>query len=175
MARSEVTPAACSSFTIGTRSAAHQTINVDHIVVADGFAQQWIDDEPVRHIKLDRCYDDYGNTPRGLGALLAISIKESGCWGRGGLARNDDEALRLFKLAAEQGDPLGNNNLGFFYESGRGGLAKDDREAARAPPRRTSRACFVQKLHPARRQGRIGARLQRRRVTKEYRRGRSSL
>ena len=33
--------------------------------------------------------------------------------------------------AAEQGDPLGNNNLGFFYESGRGGLPKDDREAAR--------------------------------------------
>jgi TPR repeat protein len=40
--------------------------------------------------------------------------------GRGGLARNDDEALRLFKLAAEQGDPLGNNNLGSFMSQGVG-------------------------------------------------------
>jgi TPR repeat protein len=51
--------------------------------------------------------------------------------GRGGLAKDDREALRLFKLAAERGDALGNNNLGFFHESGRGGLPKDDGEAAR--------------------------------------------
>jgi TPR repeat protein/ABC-type uncharacterized transport system substrate-binding protein len=50
--------------------------------------------------------------------------------GLGGLAKDDREALRLFKLAASQGDPFGNNNLGFFYEIGRG-LPKDDAEAAR--------------------------------------------
>jgi TPR repeat protein len=51
--------------------------------------------------------------------------------GLGGLAMDDQEALRLFKLAGTQGDAFGNNNLGFFYESGRGGLPKDDGEAAR--------------------------------------------
>jgi hypothetical protein len=59
-------------------SVRRQTVKVDHIVVADGFAQQWIDDEPVRHFKLDRCHDDYGNTPRGLGMLLAISEQYKG-------------------------------------------------------------------------------------------------
>jgi TPR repeat protein/ABC-type uncharacterized transport system substrate-binding protein len=50
--------------------------------------------------------------------------------GRGGLARDDEEALRLSRLAADQGDGLGHNNIGFFYESGRGGLPKDDNAAA---------------------------------------------
>ena len=52
----------------------------------------------------------YAAARASLGSFYAI--------GRGGVARNDDEALRLSKLAAEQGDPLGNNNLGFFYETG---------------------------------------------------------
>ena len=46
---------------------------VDHILVADGYPQAWIDEMPVRHIKLDRAHGDYGNTPRGVGAILAIS------------------------------------------------------------------------------------------------------
>jgi TPR repeat protein len=50
--------------------------------------------------------------------------------GRGGLARDDHEALRLSRLAADQGDGLGHNNIGFFYEFGRGGLPKDDNAAA---------------------------------------------
>ena len=51
--------------------------------------------------------------------------------GRGGLAKNDREAVRLYKLAADQGNAGGQTGLGFFYETGRGGLAKDDREATR--------------------------------------------
>jgi TPR repeat protein/ABC-type uncharacterized transport system substrate-binding protein len=50
--------------------------------------------------------------------------------GRGGLARDDEEALRLSRLAADQGDGLGHNNIGFFYEFGRGDLPKDDSAAA---------------------------------------------
>jgi putative tryptophan/tyrosine transport system substrate-binding protein len=47
------------------------------------------------------------------------------------LAKDDREAARLYKLAADTGDAVGQANLGFFYANGRGGLAKDDREAAR--------------------------------------------
>lgn len=50
-----------------------QSIPVDHIVVADGYPQDWIDDTKVRHIRLDTSHRDYGNTPRGIGALLAIA------------------------------------------------------------------------------------------------------
>ncbi len=55
------------------QSVRNQTVHADHIVVADGFAQAWIDDEPVRHIKLDRAHGDYGNTARGVGAVLAVA------------------------------------------------------------------------------------------------------
>jgi TPR repeat protein len=51
--------------------------------------------------------------------------------GRGGLAKDDREAARLYKLAADKGNITAQVNLGFLYEQGRGGLAKDDREAAR--------------------------------------------
>jgi TPR repeat protein/ABC-type uncharacterized transport system substrate-binding protein len=52
-------------------------------------------------------------------------------FGGGGLARNDEEALRLSRFAADQGDGLGHNIIGLFYEFGRGGLSKDDNAAAR--------------------------------------------
>ena len=49
-----------------------QTVAVEHIVVADGRPQEWIDGAGVRHIRLDRNHDDFGNTPRAVGALLAV-------------------------------------------------------------------------------------------------------
>jgi hypothetical protein len=55
------------------QSVSRQTIPVEHFVVADGLPQSWLDTEPVRHIKLDRPHRDFGNTPRGIGSLLAIS------------------------------------------------------------------------------------------------------
>jgi hypothetical protein len=55
------------------RSVRRQTKPADHIVVADGFPQEWIDREGVRHIRLDRPHSDYGGTPRAVGCLLAIS------------------------------------------------------------------------------------------------------
>jgi len=51
--------------------------------------------------------------------------------GGGGLTKDDREALRLFKLAADQGNSYGQHNLGGLYRDGLGGLAKDEREAAR--------------------------------------------
>jgi hypothetical protein len=59
-------------------SVKHQTLAADHFLMADGFPQDWIDGERVRHIKLDRAHDDNGNTPRGIGALLAAAERYDG-------------------------------------------------------------------------------------------------
>ncbi len=50
-----------------------QTAACDHLLVADGFPQDWIDQAGVRHLKLDRAHADFGNTPRALGGQLAIA------------------------------------------------------------------------------------------------------
>jgi Glycosyl transferase family 2 len=50
-----------------------QTVPTEHFLVADGYPQDWIDAEPVRHLRLDRAHGDYGNTPRGIAALLATA------------------------------------------------------------------------------------------------------
>lgn len=85
-------------------SVRRQTVAVDHIVVADGFAQQWIDGEPVRHLRLDISHDDFGGTPRGLGALLAAS---EGYRGIGFLDADnwiaDDHVERCVEAASEVG------------------------------------------------------------------------
>jgi glycosyltransferase involved in cell wall biosynthesis len=51
----------------------NQTAKTDHFLIADGIGQDWIDKEAKRHIKLGKSHIDFGNTPRGLGALLAAS------------------------------------------------------------------------------------------------------
>jgi TPR repeat protein len=50
--------------------------------------------------------------------------------GSGGVAKDEREAARLYKLAADQGNALAQGSLGLLYEQGRG-VAKDEREAAR--------------------------------------------
>jgi glycosyltransferase involved in cell wall biosynthesis len=50
-----------------------QTLAADHFVVADGHPQGWLDGQSIRHLKLDRSHSDFGNTPRGVGALLAMA------------------------------------------------------------------------------------------------------
>jgi hypothetical protein len=44
-----------------------------HYMIADGFAQDWIDGAGVRHVRLDQAHADYGNTPRAIGGMLAVS------------------------------------------------------------------------------------------------------
>jgi len=44
-----------------------------HLVIADGHPQDWLDHAGVRHIRLDRAHADFGNTPRAIGAQLAVS------------------------------------------------------------------------------------------------------
>lgn len=60
------------------RSVHGQSVKADHILIADGYPQAWIDDESVRHVKLDRPHNDFGNTPRGIGALLAVAEEYDG-------------------------------------------------------------------------------------------------
>jgi len=55
-----------------------QSVKSDHFLIADGHPQSWIDHEQIRHIKLDRSHGDYGNTPRGIGALVAIAEEYDG-------------------------------------------------------------------------------------------------
>ena len=53
------------------------------------------------------------------------------CYANGqGVAQDDAEALRWFRLAAEQGFAAAQFNLGFMYANGRG-VAQDDAEALR--------------------------------------------
>ncbi len=51
--------------------------------------------------------------------------------GIAGFAQNDAQAVRLYRLAANQGMASGRNNLGAMYELGRGGLTADRAEAVR--------------------------------------------
>ena len=55
------------------RSVRSQSVGTEHLLVADGNPQDWIDHEDVRHLRLDRSHADHGNTPRGVGALLAAA------------------------------------------------------------------------------------------------------
>ena len=54
-------------------SVQRQSIKCDHFLISDGFPQSWIDETDVRHICLGKSHADYGNTPRGIGAQIAIS------------------------------------------------------------------------------------------------------
>ncbi len=49
----------------------------------------------------------------------------------GGLRRDDREAVRLFRLAADSGNKQAQNNLGKMYAEGQGGVPRDLDEAAR--------------------------------------------
>nr|WP_259374357.1 glycosyltransferase [Calidifontimicrobium sp. SYSU G02091] len=55
------------------RSVRQQSHPCDHLVVADGHPQDWLDGAGVRHLRLDRSHSDYGNTPRSIGAQLAVA------------------------------------------------------------------------------------------------------
>lgn len=54
-------------------SVMQQTYPCTHIMVADGRPQAIVDQMKVQHIKLPVNIRDYGDTPRGIGSVLAIS------------------------------------------------------------------------------------------------------
>ena len=60
-----------------------QAPEVDHILVADGHPNPSVEDWPCRHIILPSSHGENGNTPRGVGALMALAegyqFVASGC------------------------------------------------------------------------------------------------
>ena len=60
------------------QSVRSQTLPADHFLVSDGHPQDWLDSANVRHIRLGKSHKDVGNTPRGVGALLAVSERYEG-------------------------------------------------------------------------------------------------
>jgi glycosyltransferase involved in cell wall biosynthesis len=54
-------------------SVKNQTVKTDHFLVADGLGHDWLDQLVQRHLRLGKSHNDFGNTPRGLGSLLAAS------------------------------------------------------------------------------------------------------
>lgn len=50
-----------------------QSVACTHVLVADGPGRPELDSWPVRHLRLGCSHGDNGNTPRGLGALLAMN------------------------------------------------------------------------------------------------------
>jgi len=53
------------------QSVLNQSVAADHFFIADGFPNDELIKWDVRHISLHRNHSDYGNTPRGVGSLLA--------------------------------------------------------------------------------------------------------
>lgn len=54
-------------------SVAAQSISTAHLLVADGYPVAWIGEAGVRHIALDRCHTNFGNTPRAIGLMAGIA------------------------------------------------------------------------------------------------------
>lgn len=53
------------------QSVLSQTVSADHFMIADGFPDAELDRISVQHVKLPRSHADNGNTPRGIGGMLA--------------------------------------------------------------------------------------------------------
>ena len=60
----------------------------------------------------------------------AYNIGEDYYYGRNGVAQDNKEAVKWYRLAAEQGNVAAQFDLGFMYANGRG-VAQDDKEAVK--------------------------------------------
>ena len=65
-------------------SVRRQTVPTEHLLVADGHPQDWLESESVRHLRLDRSHGDFGNTPQEIikayGLLNANISHTAGPW-----------------------------------------------------------------------------------------------
>jgi hypothetical protein len=72
-----------------------QDVVADHFMIADGHPLDLIDEWRVHHVRLPQAHDDYGDTPRGIGSLLAsrdgydfIAYLDADNWYHGGHLRS---------------------------------------------------------------------------------------
>src|SRR5436309_14981422 len=50
-----------------------QCVPVDHVLIADGHPQYWVEEQPrVTHIELRKGAADFGDTPRSVGFVVAL-------------------------------------------------------------------------------------------------------
>lgn len=90
-------------------SVAGQSAACDHLLIADGAPQDWLDEAPVRHIRLDRNHGDYGNVARGIGALLAAGEGYDGIGFLDADNRIDPDHAALCLAAAQEACARGEN------------------------------------------------------------------
>lgn len=95
-------------------SVRQQTVPAEHILVADGFPQAWIDETGLRHLVLDRSHRDWGNTPRAMGALMAAA---EGCDGIGFLDADCWFEPDHLELCLAAGQRMGLDDCGYAFSS----------------------------------------------------------
>jgi glycosyltransferase involved in cell wall biosynthesis len=100
-------------------SVRRQGVAADHFMIADGHPLDAIDGWDVRHVRLHRSHDDNGNTPRGLGGLLArnegydfIAYLDADNW------YHPDHLRALVALWEETGSPVCTAFRTFHDEAG---------------------------------------------------------
>jgi TPR repeat protein len=76
------------------------------------------EDDAIETLFLERAHEAFG-----LGSMYLN--------GRGGLAKDDEEAVKWYRKAAEQGEVEAQTYLGFMYEQGLGGLPQNRAEAVK--------------------------------------------
>jgi hypothetical protein len=91
------------------------------------------DGTPTSREVLDRLYLEHGPI-HGSGydqarAVAHVNLGDMYATGRGGLPRDDKQALEWFHKSAEQGNPRGQAELGIAYATGQLGLPQDEKQA----------------------------------------------
>lgn len=110
-----------------------QGVDADHLMIADGYPRDPIDRWDALHLKLPRAHDDNGNTPRGLGSLLAsrgdyefIAYLDADNWYR------DDHLRSLLALWESGRGPVCASLRSFHGEDGTDlGITEEDEDALR--------------------------------------------
>ena len=130
-------------------SVRQQTIKSDHFLISDGHPQAFLDNIGVRHVKLDVSHGDSGNTPRGIGAQLAISEAYDGVAFLDADNWYDSDHVQV---CIESARSLTGNYIDCDYVMARRRLISPDLKFKTEIPERLPRqpdVSVMQRMHPA--------------------------